>query len=97
MARPLIVPPKQQENVIHWKHFRLIDVKVINHSIFRNLKAFLYGEEHQMHFCNIPVFMNREKNNRKIWLRWFKKKCLNDRKRFSEYSVVNHLKDLGHV
>ena len=28
----------------------------------------------------------------KIWLRWFKKKCLNDQKRgFSEDSVVNHL------
>ena len=45
--------------------------------------------------------MTREKKNRKniinslvkIWLRWFKKKCLNDQKRrFSEYSVVNHLK-----
>ncbi len=29
--------------------------KVINHCIFRNLKAFLYGEEHQMYFCNQSI------------------------------------------
>ncbi len=40
-------------------------IKVINHGIFRNLKAFLYGEEHRMYFCKIPVFMSREKKNRK--------------------------------
>ncbi len=39
--------------------------KVINHCIFQNLKAFLYGEEHRMYFYNIPVFMTREKKNRK--------------------------------
>ncbi len=50
-----------------------------------------------MYFCNIPVFMSRDIENDnaslvKIWLRWFKKKCLYDQKRrFSEYSVVNHL------
>ncbi len=38
-------------------------IKVINHCIFRNLKDFLYGEEHRMYFCNIPVFMTREKKN----------------------------------
>ncbi len=26
-------------------------LNVINHCIFRNLKAFPYGEEHQMYFC----------------------------------------------
>ena len=26
-------------------------IKVINHCIFRNFKAFLHGEEHQMYFC----------------------------------------------
>ena len=63
----------------------IYNLKVINHCIFRNLKAVLYGKEHQMHFCNIPVFMRREEKIRK-------KKCLNDQKRrFSEYSVVNHL------
>ncbi len=70
-------------------------LKVINHCIFRNLKAFLYGEEHRMYFCNIPVFMSREKRDSlvKIWLRRFKKKSLNDQKRrFSEDSVVNHIK-----
>ncbi len=35
-------------------------LKVIKHSIFRNLKAFLYGEEHQMYLCNIPVFMSSQ-------------------------------------
>ncbi len=30
---------------------------MINHCIYRNLKAFLYGEEHRMYFCNIPVFV----------------------------------------
>ncbi len=40
-------------------------LKVINHCIFRNLKAFLHGEEHRMYFCNIPVLMSREKKNRK--------------------------------
>ena len=40
-------------------------LKVINHRIFWNLKAVLYGEEHQMYFCNIPVFMTREKKYRK--------------------------------
>ena len=33
------------------------DFKVINYCIFQNLTAFLYGEEHRMYFCNIPVFM----------------------------------------
>ncbi len=26
-----------------------------------SLKAFLFGEEHRMYFCIIPVFMNGEK------------------------------------
>ncbi len=63
-------------------------VKVINHCIFRNLKAFLYGEEHRMYFCNIRDSLV------KIWLRWFKRKCLNDQKIGNpNQSVVNHLKD----
>ena len=41
------------------------DLKVIKHGIFRNLKAIIYGEEHQMYLCNIPVFMSREKKNLK--------------------------------
>ncbi len=28
-------------------------IKVISHRIFRNLKAFLYGEEHRMYLCNL--------------------------------------------
>ncbi len=43
--------------------FIICVIKVINHGIFRNLKAFLYGEEHRMYFLNIPVFMSREKKN----------------------------------
>ncbi len=31
--------------------------KGISHCIFRNLKAFLYGEEHRMYLCNISVFV----------------------------------------
>ena len=48
-----------------------------------------------MYFCIIPVFMTREKKRGSlvnIWLRWFKKKYLNDQKRrFPDDSVVNHL------
>ncbi len=33
--------------------------KVIKHCIFRNLKAFLHGEEHRMYFCNIPVLLSK--------------------------------------
>ena len=43
----------------------LFEFKVINHCIFRDLKAFLYGEEHRMYFYNIPVLMTREKKKRK--------------------------------
>ncbi len=32
-------------------------IKAISHHIFRNLKAFLYGEEHRIYLCNISVFM----------------------------------------
>ncbi len=33
----------------------------------------------------------------KIWLRWFKRKCLNDQeRRFSEHSIINHPKNLLH-
>ena len=43
-----------------WKHetvwkklfFYQKIIKVINHCIFRNLKSFLYREEHRMYFCN---------------------------------------------
>ncbi len=31
-------------------------IKVINHCIFGKLKAFLYGEEHRMYFCNCLIF-----------------------------------------
>ncbi len=44
---------------------------------------------------NLVIFLQhlfKAKNVVKILLRWFKKKCLNDQKgRFSEYSLVNHL------
>ena len=38
---------------------------MIKHCIFRNLEAFLHGEEHRMYFCNITVLMSREKKNQK--------------------------------